>query len=91
MLIPWGQGFKDMSFAVDALERVVEQGKLRHGNHRVLSMAAAIARIERDASGNRKLSKRKSTGRIDPMVALCMALGVATRPGAVIDVRALIG
>ena len=91
VLIPWGQGFKDMSFAVDALERVVEQGKLRHGNHRVLSMAAANARIEMDASGNRKLSKRKSTGRIDPMVALCMALGAATRPGAVIDVRALIG
>ena len=91
VLVPLGQGFKDMSFAVDALERVVEQGKLRHGNHSVLSMAAANARIEMDASGNRKLSKRKSIGRIDPLVALCMALGAATRPGAVIDVRALIG
>ena len=91
VLVPWGQGFKDMSFAVDALERVVEQGKLRHGNHRVLSMAAANARVERDAAGNRKLSKRRSIGRIDPLIALCMALGAATRPGAVIDVRALIG
>jgi phage terminase large subunit-like protein len=32
-----------------------------------------------DAAGNRKLSKRRSQGRIDPLVALVMALGVASR------------
>jgi phage terminase large subunit-like protein len=42
-------------------------------------MAAGNAKIEMDAAGNRKLSKRKSTGRIDPLIALTMALGVATR------------
>ena len=73
------------------LERLVEEGKLRHGNHPVLTMAAANAKSKCDAAGNRKLSKRTSTGRIDPLVALCMALGVAARPGPVIDVRALIG
>ena len=31
-------------------------------------------------------SKRRSTGRIDPIVALCMALGVAARPAPAIDV-----
>jgi hypothetical protein len=44
-----------------------------------------------DAAGNRKLSKRRSTGRIDPIVATCMAIGIAARPAPVIDVNALIG
>jgi hypothetical protein len=37
------------------------------------------------------LSKLRSTGRIDPLLALTMALGVAARPTPVIDVEALIG
>jgi phage terminase large subunit-like protein len=90
-LIPFGQGYKDLSPAVDVLERLVEEGKLRHGGHPVLAMAAANAKIEVDAAGNRKLSKRRSIGRIDPLVALCMALGVAARPAPVIDIEALIG
>jgi phage terminase large subunit-like protein len=90
-LVPFGQGFKDLSPAVDRLERVVEEGKLRHGNHPVLAMAAVNAKVELDAAGNRKLSKRRSIGRIDPLVALCMALGVAARPAPPIDVQAMIG
>ena len=90
-LVPYGQGFKDQSPAVDVLERAVEEGKLRHAGHPVLAMAAFNARVELDAAGNRKLSKRKSTGRIDPLVALANALGVASRPAAKIDVSALIG
>jgi phage terminase large subunit-like protein len=54
-------------------------------------MAAVNAKAEVDAAGNRKLSKRRSTGRIDPLVALCMALGVAQRPAPAFDVRAMIG
>jgi len=90
-LVPFGQGFKDLSPAVDVLERLVEQGKLRHDGHPVLKMAAANCRVEMDSAGNRKLSKRKSTGRIDPIVATCMAVGIAARPAPVIDVAALIG
>jgi phage terminase large subunit-like protein len=90
-LVPFGQGFKDLSPAVDTLERLMEEGKLRHDGHPVLAMAAANAKIEMDSAGNRKLSKRKSTGRIDPLLALTMAVGVAARPGPIIDVRALIG
>jgi phage terminase large subunit-like protein len=78
-LVPFGQGFKEMAPAVDALEKLVVDGKLRHGMHPVLTMAAGNAKVEMDAAGNRKLSKRKSTGRIDPLVALTMAVGVASR------------
>jgi phage terminase large subunit-like protein len=90
-LIPFGQGYKDMAPAVDRLEALVEDGKLRHSNHPVLTMAAGNAKCERDAAGNRKLSKLRSTGRIDPLVALTMAVGVAARPTPMIDVEALIG
>jgi phage terminase large subunit-like protein len=90
-LVPFGQGYKDLSPAVDVLERLVEEGKLRHGNHPVLAMAAGNAKVELDAAGNRKISKRRSIGRIDPLLALTMALGIAARPTPKIDVSALIG
>jgi phage terminase large subunit-like protein len=90
-LTPFGQGYKDMAPAIDRLEALIEEGKLRHGNHPVLTMAAGNAKCERDAAGNRKLSKLRGTGRIDPLVALTMAIGVAARPAPVIDVQALIG
>lgn len=78
-LVPWGQGFKDMSPAVDVLERLAVEGKLRHGGHPVLTMCALNVKTETDPAGNRKLSKKKSTGRIDGAQALAMSLGVATR------------
>jgi phage terminase large subunit-like protein len=78
-LVPHGQGFRDMAPAVDVLERLAGEGKLRHGNHPVLRMCAGNARTVSDPAGNRKLDKSKSTGRIDALVALTMALGVASR------------
>lgn len=80
-LIPFGQGFKDMAPAVDALERLVIDAKLRHGGQPVLTWCALNAKTISDAAGNRKLDKQKSTGRIDGAVALAMALGLATRRG----------
>ena len=76
-LVPFGQGFKDMSPAIEAVESALLNEQMAHGAHPVLTMCAANARIERDAAGNRKLSKAKSTGRIDGMVAMAMAMGVA--------------
>lgn len=77
-----GQGFKDMSPALDQLEADLLNGRIRHGMHPVLTMCAANAVITKDPAGNRKLDKHKATGRIDGMVALAMALGVAGQPEA---------
>lgn len=77
-MAPFGQGFKDMAPAVDKLERLIAEHKLRHGNHPVLNMCAANAVAERDPAGNRKLNKMKSVGKIDGIVALTMALGAAS-------------
>ncbi|MBN8959092.1 MAG: terminase, partial [Rhizobiales bacterium] len=58
-------------------EGEILNGRLAHGNHPVMSMCAANAVVQTDPAGNRKLSKAKSSGRIDGMVALAMAMGVA--------------
>lgn len=75
-MVPFGQGFKDMAPAVDKLERLVAERKLCHGGNPILNMCAANAVADRDPAGNRKLTKAKSSGRIDGLVALAMALGV---------------
>jgi phage terminase large subunit-like protein len=77
-MAPFGQGFKDMAPAIDKLERLVAERKLRHGGHPIMNMCAAGAVAERDPAGNRKLNKAKSSSRIDGMVALAMALGVTS-------------
>lgn len=78
-LVPFGQGFKDMAPAIDALENALLNEQVAHGDNPVLTMCMANARVEKDAAGNRKLNKAKATGRIDGAVALAMALGVASR------------
>lgn len=72
----FGQGFMSMSPALDALEADLLLGRIRHGGNPVLTMCAANAVAVKDPADNRKLDKRKSTGRIDGMVALAMAAGV---------------
>lgn len=79
-LLPFGQGFKDMAPAIDTVEEMFLNEQIAHGDNKVLEMCMANARIEKDAAGNRKLNKSKSTGRIDGAVALVMAFGVATAP-----------
>lgn len=73
----FGQGFQSMSPALRDLEGEILNGRLAHGGHPVLTMCAANAVVQTDPAGNRKLSKAKSSGRIDGMVALAMAMGVA--------------
>lgn len=74
----FGQGFRDMSAPSKELERLVLEGKLVHGGHPVLRWCASNVTIETDAAGNIKPSKKKSIERIDAIVALVMAIGVAS-------------
>ena len=92
LLTPHGQGYKDMNGAIDVLERLILQERIRHGGHAVLGWNAANAVIVRNADGFRKLDKVKSSGRIDGLQALAMAFSLAliknVKP---VDVEALIG
>lgn len=77
IFVPFGQGFQSMSPALRDTETLLLNGKVRHGNHPVLTMCAANAVVTSDPAGGRKLDKAKAAGRIDGMVALAMAIGIA--------------
>ena len=91
---PFGQGFQSMGPALDALERELLANRVAHAGHPLLTMCAANAVVQADPAGNRKLAKDKSTGRIDGMVALAMALGAASmnadEPMAIYDGNLLV-
>lgn len=78
---PFGQGMKDFSPAVDLVERLVTERRIRHGGHPILTWNAANAVATADPAGNRKLDKARSRGRIDGLVALAMALSTAAKHG----------
>jgi phage terminase large subunit-like protein len=78
-LSPYGQGFKDMTFALGELERLVFESKLRTGGNPILTWNISNTKVETDPAGNRKPAKHKSTGRIDGCVALAMAVAVRAR------------
>lgn len=84
-MVRHGQGFgggaSDSSLwmprSITAIEDAILQGRLKVLRNPVLTYCSASAVIEQDAAGNKKWAKRKSTGRIDGIVALSMAVGCA--------------
>lgn len=89
-LVPHGQGYKDMSPALDTLEAELLNGRLRHGGNPVLTMCASNAVVTRSPAGDRKLDKAKANGRIDGMVALAMALAAAAGAEVEDDISAFL-
>lgn len=81
-LIPWGQGFKDLAPAIDALELAVIERVLVQPSNPVLTWAMGNAVATMDPAGNRKLDKDKARFRIDPAVALTMVVGLKSRDRA---------
>jgi phage terminase large subunit-like protein len=77
-LEPHGQGYRDMSGALDEFEALALNGRLRHGNHPLLTWCVANAVVTKDAAGNRKLDRSRATGRIDGLVAAVMAVAAMT-------------
>jgi phage terminase large subunit-like protein len=69
----FGQGFVSMSPALRSLETSLLQSELKHGMNPILTMCMGNCVVEMDAAGNRKFTKKKSTGRIDLAVCLAMA------------------
>ena len=78
-LVAWGQGYQSMGPAVDAFETAMLSQKLQHGMHPVLRWCAGNLVFEMDPAGARKPSKNRSIDRIDPLVALIMAVGLSSR------------
>jgi phage terminase large subunit-like protein len=68
-VVEFRQGFKSFSEPSKKLEELVLSGLLRHGGNPVLRWMADNCAIEMDPAENIKPSKRKSTRRIDGIVA----------------------
>jgi len=78
-MIPFGQGFKDMSPPTKELMRLVLEKKLAHGANPVLRWNIDNAYVRTDPAENVKLDKERSTEKIDGAVALVMALDRAIK------------
>jgi phage terminase large subunit-like protein len=94
-LIPHGQGYAKtaksnlyMPRSIELLEQAVFEGAIQILPSPVLSWNSASAVLEADAKGNRIFQKRKSTGRIDGLVALSMAMGCANEDDGGADLEA---
>lgn len=92
-MIPFGQGFKDMSAPTKELMRLVLEKKLMHGGHPVLRWNLDNAYVRTDPAGNLKIDKERSTEKVDGAVALVMGLDRAMKntfsTGSVYDERGL--
>lgn len=75
--VAFGQGFSSMTAPTKELLTLVAAKRISHGNHPVLRWMASNLATETDAAGNLKPSKKRSTEKIDGIVALIMAIGLA--------------
>jgi phage terminase large subunit-like protein len=78
-VVPFGQGYKDMSPPTKELMRLTLSQKIAHGGQPVLRWMMDNIFIKRDQAGNIKPDKEKSTEKIDGAVATIMALDRAVR------------
>jgi phage terminase large subunit-like protein len=80
-VVPFGQGFKDMSPPTKELMKLVLGRGIAHGGHPTLRWMMDNIFIRTDPAGNIKPDKQKSTEKIDGAVATIMALDRAIRCG----------
>jgi len=69
-----GQGFAGISPAMKETEKLIAEGRLWCGANPLLRYAFESLAVEMDAAGNIKPNRAKSTGHIDPAVAVVMAV-----------------
>jgi phage terminase large subunit-like protein len=79
-VVLFGQGYASMSAPSKQLETLVLSNGFHHGGHPVLRQHARVVAIEGpDAADNIKPAKNKSNQRIDGIVAMVMAIGIASK------------
>ena len=81
-VVPFGQGFKDMSPPTKELMKLTYEQKIAHGGHPILRWMMDNIFVRTDPAGNIKADKEKSTEKIDGAVATIMALDRAIRCGS---------
>jgi len=91
-VVPFGQGFKDMSPPTKEFYKLLMEGKIIHGGNPVMKWMSGNVVVDRDAAENIKPTKAKSPEKIDGIVAAIMALDRCIRHeehGSIYDERGL--
>ena len=78
-VVPFGQGYKDMSPPSREFYEQLMKGNMIHGGNPVLKWMCGNVVIEQDPAGNIKPTKSKSADKIDGVVAAIMALDRCVR------------
>ncbi len=78
-VVPFGQGFKSMSYPTKEFQKLVMKGKIRHNQNPAMKWQFDNIAMRIDPAENIKIDKEKSTDRVDGMVALVMGLDGALR------------
>lgn len=73
----FGQGYRDMTPAIDSLETMIIHQRIRIAANPVLRWNAACAVIDSPTKTEKKFAKAKVSGRIDGLVASTIAIGVS--------------
>ncbi|CYV42090.1 terminase large subunit [Streptococcus suis] len=93
-MVPFGQGYKDMSPPSKELYKLMMEGKIQHGGHPVLKWMGQNVVMRQDPAGNIKPDKEKSVEKIDGIVSLIMGLDRCIRHqtdgGSVYDERGIL-
>ncbi len=76
------QGFVGMNPAIEAAEEELNNARLHHGGNPLMTWAVFNVKVSENAQKLRMFDKQKATGRIDPAVALVMAIGLAKQMAA---------
>ncbi|MCD7751550.1 MAG: terminase large subunit [Lachnospiraceae bacterium] len=85
-MVPFGQGFKDMSPPSKELYKLLMEGNINHGGNPVLKWMAQNVVMRQDPAGNIKPDKERSVEKIDGIVALIMGLDRCIRSTPVTSV-----
>ena len=81
VMVQVGQGFASMNPPMKGLQRLLLEGKIAHGGNPLLRWCANNVAAAVDPAGNAKPDKSRSAQRIDPVVALIMAVDGWMRRG----------
>lgn len=76
-LVSFTQGYFSFTAPTKELEKLVIGGTIRHGGNPVLRWNFSNLAVDMDAAGNVKPNKAKSSEKIDGIVGLIMAIGLA--------------
>ena len=73
-VVPFGQGYKDMSPPTKEFYKLLMEGRIIHGGNPVMKWMSGNVVVDTDPAGNIKCTKAKSPEKIDGIVAAIMAL-----------------